>query len=87
MLMSGSSHSKAYLCAWCKRRLGFGSAKVRGVPASNYGMCATCLEARLVVQLPQLPLRSQPTLPGAGKSSDRIRHGTSRQRSLAVHSA
>ena len=56
--MSGSSHLKIYLCAWCNRELSIRPGKLRGDPATNYGMCATCL----VVQLPQLPLRPQPHL-------------------------
>ncbi len=47
MLMSRSSHLEPYLCAWCNCKLGFGSAKIRGVPATNYGMCADCLAVQL----------------------------------------
>jgi hypothetical protein len=78
-LLSGSSHPKTQtktdVCAWCNHKLGSRRYKLRGDPATNYGMCAICLEKHLVVQLPQLPLRPQRHLRSA-----------SRHRSLDVHS-
>lgn len=37
------------ICAWCNRKLGIWPCSVRGVPATNWGMCPDCLSSRLSV--------------------------------------
>jgi hypothetical protein len=40
-----------HVCAWCKEKLGFRYGTVRGIPATNYGICRSCLAARLAALL------------------------------------
>ena len=51
-----------HVCSWCGRKLGIRPGSVRGVPATNYGMCPDCLAKRLAAlgaappQTPHKPL-------------------------------
>jgi hypothetical protein len=43
------------VCAWCDRELGIGPASVRGVAATNWGMCSGCLSNRLAALMAESP--------------------------------
>jgi hypothetical protein len=36
-----------HVCAWCDCKLGILPGTVRGIPATNWGMCPACLSKRL----------------------------------------
>ena len=46
------------ICAWCDAKLGIWPCTVRGIPATNWGMCPDCLSKRLAALgavPPQMP--------------------------------
>ena len=43
------------VCAWCNCKLGIWPCSVRGVPATNWGMCPECLSSRLIALTDTLP--------------------------------
>ena len=52
------------VCAWCDREIGSVSATVRGVPATNWGMCPDCLSKRLAALMAAPPqTRYKPSHP------------------------
>ncbi len=50
-----------HVCAWCDRKLEMRPGRVRGVPATNWGICPTCLSNRLVALMAAPPFK--PLLP------------------------
>ena len=44
-----------HVCAWCDCKLGIRPGTVRGVPATNWGMCPDCLSERLVALMAAPP--------------------------------
>jgi hypothetical protein len=66
----GREASPKHVCAWCERELDIRPGSVRGVLATNWGMCSSCLSDRLAALMAvplQTPYKVDPTRPKAAR--------------------